>query len=198
MIKTFGSLSFALATLILAGCTTTSPKSAPAVEAAPMGTTPVAVTPPPSEPKVETPPPVVTAPVVTPPVVAAPAVAVELAPASIKGSEESSTMLDNFTAYVGAIDGAPVTAGRAGWNTPVRLKAGPRRLSLRFNRGVFAARADLELQAKSEASYQVRFASDAELFGKNSYCEFWIVDTATGQPVTERVRTVLTRVEAAH
>lgn len=118
---------------------------------------------------------------------------IELPPARITGSEETSTMLDNFTVFVTAVDGVNVAAGREGWNTPLTLKAGPHRLTLGFSRGVFSATADVELIAVSEASYQVRFATDAELFGKNSYCEFWIVDTVTDQPVGPRVRSALTR-----
>lgn len=104
-------------------------------------------------------------------------------------------MLDNFTVFVAAVDGVTITAGRSGWNTPINLKPGRHRLTLGFNRGVFAAQAEVELTAISKATYQVRFASDAELFGKNSYCEFWIVDTATDQPVSPRVRSGLTRTE---
>jgi hypothetical protein len=107
-------------------------------------------------------------------------------------------MLDDFTVYVIAIDGVPVAAGRAGWSTPLPLKAGQRRLTLGFTRGVFAATADITLHAASEAAYQVRFATDAQFLGKNSYCEFWIADTATGQPVTERVRAELRRSGSAN
>lgn len=104
-------------------------------------------------------------------------------------------MLDNFTAYVDAVDGVAVPAGRPGWNTPVALPAGPRRLTLAFNRGVFSARTEVAFTAASGARYQVRFATDAQLFGRNSYCEFWIVDTATGSAVTERRRVPLARNE---
>lgn len=125
-----------------------------------------------------------------------PAPVIELPPASITGFEETSTMLDNFTVFVGAIDGIPVAAGRAGWNAPLTLKAGLRRLTLEFNRGVFSAKTEVQLNATSEIAYQVRFATDAQLFGKNSYCDFWIVDTA-GNEVTPRVRTNLVKSETA-
>ncbi|HEY8994187.1 MAG TPA: hypothetical protein VIM71_05980 [Lacunisphaera sp.] len=122
--------------------------------------------------------------------------AIEPKPASITGSEESSAMLDSFTAFVTAVDGVPVSAGRQGWNTPLTLKAGPRRLAVAFNRGVFTAHCELPLNVRSESVYQLKFATDAELFGKNSYCEFWIVDAATSQPVTKRTRVSLTKLEA--
>ena len=93
-------------------------------------------------------------------------------------------MLDNFTAFISAVDHHPVAAGRVGWNTPLELKAGRRELTVEFRRGVFSARTLLEVDVKPDASYELRFTSDAELFGKNSYCDFWIVDLATDQPVT--------------
>ena len=135
----------------------------------------------------------VTAPVA--PAKAAPVV--EAKPATITGSEESSTMFDNFTAYVSAIDGQPVAAGRAGWKTPLTLKAGPRVLTVSFIRGVFTAHVDVHLNARSEAVYQLKFTTDAQVFGKNSYCEFWIVDTATGEKPLAPTRAPLTKMEPA-
>lgn len=157
----------ALAALLLAGCTTNEMTRA--------STTPTAVS-------------------VVP---MAPVPVIELPPASITGSEETSTMLDNFTVFVAAVDGIPVAAGRSGWKAALPLKAGPRRLTLEFNRGVFAARAEVAFTAVSEATYQVKFATDAQLFGKNSYCEFWIADAATGQAMTDKVRVPLVKIEPA-
>lgn len=118
-------------------------------------------------------------------------------PATIVGSEESSMMFDNFTAFVAAIDNKPVTEGRAGWNVPLALEPGQRLLTVMFVRGVFTAHADIPLQARSEAVYQVKFASDAQLFGQSTYCEFWIIDSATGEKVGGPIRAQLTRVQPA-
>jgi hypothetical protein len=120
---------------------------------------------------------------------------IEAKPARITGSEESSAMLDSFTVFVTAVDGVPVAAGRAGWNTPVVLKAGQRRLTVAFNRGVFTAQAELTFNAHSASAYLLKFATDAQLFGKNSYCEFWIVDATTSEIMTRRVRASLTKIE---
>lgn len=120
---------------------------------------------------------------------------VEVPPAHLTGSEETSALFDNFTAFVTAIDGVTVPAGRAGWNTPLPLRPGLRRIGVEFNRGSFRAQAEITFTAQSEAAYQLRFASDAQVLAKNSYCEFWLVDLGTGQPVTERVRVPLTRSE---
>jgi len=102
----------------------------------------------------------------------------------IKGSEESSLLLDDFTTFVAAIDGVPVVAGRKGWSTPLELKAGRRILAVAFVRGVFSAQADLELEAVADARYELRFTTDAQLFGHNSFCDFWVVDLGTGQTVS--------------
>jgi hypothetical protein len=173
-----------LAAVALAGCTTIAPTAgsaagpAPAPAAAPTPVRAPARAPAPAPVAVPAPP---------PPVVVLP-------PATLTGSEETSTMLDNFTVYVLAVDGVAVAGGRSGWNSPIPLPVGPHRLSLGFNRGVFAAQAELTIEAASATAYEVRFASDAQLFGQNSYCEFWIVDKATNQPVTPRVRSSLSRI----
>jgi hypothetical protein len=112
------------------------------------------------------------------------AVVVPVGTATIRGSEESSVMLDNFTAFISAVDHHPVAAGRDGWNTPLELKAGRHELTVEFRRGVFSAKTQLVMEATAHANYQLRFTSDAELFGKNSFCDFWIVDLATDKPVT--------------
>ena len=209
MSKHPGYLLFIVVALVLAGCTTTTPPRAPAETPAQLGAAPepspappVAANPVPAPPATENVS--VTAPAPRPafenPVPATPSPAppaADTAPATIRGSEETSTMLDNFTAFVVEIDGVPVAAGREGWNTALPLRPGVRRLTLGFKRGVFTSQAMLELNVQSRAAYQVQFASDAELFGKNSYCEFWVVNTASGQPATPRVRSGLVRVEAA-
>ena len=124
----------------------------------------------------------------TTPQPAMPAPATPLAPppapvghAHIRGSEQSSMLLDNFTAFVAAVDGQPVAAGRKGWNIPLEITAGQRRLTVEFIRGVFTAQTELELDAVPNANYQLQYATDAELFGHNSYCDFWIVNLATGR-----------------
>ncbi len=179
------SLTGALAViLLLAGCTTPGSETKPATPTPSLGpATPINPTAP-VEPVTPSKPTKPSAPV-TP--------VVEAKPATIVGSEESSTMLDNLTVYITAIDGQPVTAGRQGWNTPLTIKAGVRKLKVAFNRGVFTAETELLFTARSEHAYQLLFATDAQLFGKNSYCEFWIEDMATKQKTTQPLRAPLAR-----
>lgn len=93
-------------------------------------------------------------------------------------------MFDNFTAFITAIDGRKIAAGRDGWNVPLEIETGHRTLNVEFNRGVFYAKGRLEFDAVANARYEVKFATDAELFGHNSYCNFWVIDTATGKTVS--------------
>ena len=106
-------------------------------------------------------------------------------------------MFDNFTAYVSAIDGRTVPAGRAGWSTPLALSVGPHRLTVIFIRGQFIAQTELYIQTRSGVAYQVKFATDAQVFGKSSYCEFSIVEMATGAEVLPPTRVPLTKLDGA-
>ena len=104
--------------------------------------------------------------------------------ATIRGSEEKSILLDDFTAYIVTIDGRLVMAGRRGWNTPISLEAGYHVLNVKFARGVFAAVADFDLVAVANANYQLRYTTDVKLLGNNSYVDFWIIDMATSRAVS--------------
>jgi hypothetical protein len=109
--------------------------------------------------------------------------------ASIVGSEEHVAILfDNYTAFILAIDGKRVMAGRPGWKTPIVLLAGKHTITAEFNRGVFVARADLELDAKTGGRYLLSFTSDGHGMSQHTYCDFWITDTETKKPVTSIIR----------
>ena len=164
MLKGFASALCLAATLLLTGCAT-GPQTPPK---------PPTGRPAPAPAPAQTPPP---EPIRT---------------ATILGSEESSALLDNFTAFVAAVDGKVIPAGRKGWETPVVIRSGKRRLSVEFNRGAFVARAELELTAKAEAAYQLKYESDAQVYGKHSYCDFWIIAYATGERVTPVRRAAIT------
>jgi hypothetical protein len=104
--------------------------------------------------------------------------------ARIVGTQESSILFDNFTAFITAIDGRKIAVGRDGWNVPLEIETGHRTLNVEFNRGVFLAKGRLEFDAVANARYELKFNTDAEVFGNNSYCNFWVIDTATGKTVS--------------
>jgi len=162
--------------LLFSGCAT-----------APQTTTTVPVAPSPSVATADRPPPTARAVAVRP---SAPA-----GVANIRGSEESSMLLDDFTTFVAAIDGVPVPAGRKGWSTPVEINAGGHVLTVEFIRGVFSARSTLELNAVADARYELRFKTDAQLFGHNSFCDFWVVDLATGEIASPVAKASVTRIQ---
>ncbi len=156
----------AVLALLLTACTTPAPTGSTAVGpiAAATGTAP------------------------TPP---ATAVVTNTRPATIQGSEETSTLLDNFTVFITALDGQPIGSGRKGWNQPITFVPGKRRFAVEFIRGAFTARTELTLEAKPGAAYELRHASDAQVYGEHTFCEFWIVDLVTGERVTPPRRTGL-------
>jgi hypothetical protein len=125
------------------------------------------------------------------------AVVTDMRPATIQGSEEASTLLDNFTVFVTALDGQPIGTGRKGWNQPFTFVPGKRRFAVEFIRGAFSARTELTLEAEPGAAYELRHASDAQVYGEHTFCEFWIVDLATGEKVTPVKRTGLSKAATA-
>ncbi len=130
---------------------------------------------------VETPAPAKPVPTpVTPPPSAMP----KVQHASIVGTQESSILFDNFTAFITTIDGRKIAIGRDGWSVPLEIETGRRTLDVEFNRGVFYAKGRLEFDAVADAKYELKFITDAELFGHNSYCNFWVIDTSTGKTVS--------------
>ena len=156
-----------LALLLLTACTTTTPP--PAVT--PAGPVAPATGPAPARPA---------APVLT-----------DTRPATLRGSEETSTLLDNFTVFITALDDQPIGSGRKGWSQPIIFVPGKRRFAVEFIRGAFTARTELTLEAKPGAAYELRHASDAQVYGEHTFCEFWIVDLATGEKVTAPKRAEL-------
>lgn len=125
-----------------------------------------------------------TAPSVPPELRYNPPLAPYIGAASIMGSETHRALLDNFTAYVMGVDGRRVMAGRDGWKTQLMLSGGRHVITVAFQRGVFSATANLGLDAGADARYEVRFDSNVQLYGANTYCDFWIVDLASGKAVT--------------
>lgn len=105
--------------------------------------------------------------------------------ATIQGSQDVILLWNDLTAFVIAVDGKRVMSERKGWDNKLPIAAGTRNITVAFQHGVYNAQADLSLNAISGRQYQVRFKSDAQLFGANDYCDFWIVDVDTQKPVTD-------------
>jgi hypothetical protein len=111
--------------------------------------------------------------------------------ASVVGSQQNSTLLDDFTAFIISVDGKRVMTGRKGWSTPIQIAPGQRTITVAFQRGSFNAQAELPLQATAGTSYQVQFTSDVHVTGANSFCDFWVIDSSSKKAVTEIRRGVV-------
>ena len=111
--------------------------------------------------------------------------------ATLQGSQEESLLLDDLTVFVIAVDGKRVMIERKGWNNALPILPGSRNITVAFKRGVFNAQADLPLSAVGGHQYEVRFASDVNVNGPNTYCDFWVIDKAMQKPVTEIRRGII-------
>ena len=112
--------------------------------------------------------------------------------ATLIGSYEKATPIDDFTAYILAVDGKRVISGLENWDTALPIQPGSRTVTVAFKRDPLNAQADLRLQAVAGNKYQIRFSTDAYFFGADTYCDFWIIDVATNKPVTGIVRGTIT------
>jgi hypothetical protein len=106
----------------------------------------------------------------------------------IVGSQENMALLDDFTAFVIGVDGKRVMVGRKGWNVPLALMPGNRRLVLEFNHGIFVSNAVMNVPVTLGDSLELRYSTDVAVYGKNSYCDFWVIDSKSGKVVTDIVR----------
>lgn len=104
--------------------------------------------------------------------------------ATLVGSQEKSPILSDFTTYVLAVDGKRVMSGPQSWSIPLPIQPGLRNITVAFLRASLNTQVDLRLQAVAGGEYQIQFSTDAQFFGANKYCDFWIVDSATQKPMT--------------
>lgn len=112
--------------------------------------------------------------------------------ASLVGSNEKATPIDDFTVYVLAVDGKRVISGLENWDTALPIQPGLRTITVAFMRDPLNAQADLQLKAVAGGKYQIQFSTDAYFFGADTYCDFWIIDIVTQKPVTGIKRGTLT------
>ena len=104
--------------------------------------------------------------------------------ATLLGFREKGTSPNDHTAYVLAIDGKRVMAGPQSWSTALPIQPGLHDITVAFQSGPFNTQADLQLQAEAGRKYQIQFSTDVQFLEANSYCDFWIIEIATGKPVT--------------
>lgn len=101
--------------------------------------------------------------------------------ATIIGSNIPVKIYDDITAYVFAVDGQKVMAGRQSWNTPVTLASGQHAIQVLCQQGSYKYTNIVQLDAQAGAHYQVDFNFNHD---DRYNCRFWIKDGQTTKSVT--------------
>lgn len=105
--------------------------------------------------------------------------------ATLIGSKQQGALPnDELTAYVLAVDGKRVMSGLRGWNSALLIQPGQHSVTVAFQGGAFHTQVDLQMQASPGGKYQIQFSTDVQTFGANTFCDLWIIDTATQKPVS--------------
>lgn len=105
--------------------------------------------------------------------------------ATLIGSKQQGALPnDELTAYVLAVDGKRVMSGQRGWNSALPIQPGQRSVTVAFQGGAFHTQVELQMQAAAGGNYKIQFSTDVQTFGANTFCDLWIIDTATQKPVS--------------
>lgn len=108
--------------------------------------------------------------------------------ATIQGSaaKDSSLFSPAETAYVLMVDYLNVLDAANGTDHPLLLAPGVHHISCEYRYSNFLSRATFKLNVLPGAAYQVKFEATADASTDRRYCDFWIVDTASGAVVGAR------------
>lgn len=106
--------------------------------------------------------------------------------AHIKGSfiEDSGLFAAKHTGYVLMVDRKFVKDPQLNWSQPLALAPGTREIACEYRQSVFQARATFKVDILPGVNYEVRIAPGTEGDAEQRYCNFSIVNTATGKQVT--------------
>lgn len=118
--------------------------------------------------------------------------------ATIIGSSEPGYMslVGDRIAYIMEINGKRVPKERKEeysetWDTVYSISAGEHTMTVSYRiGGHYAVPAKITFDAEANRNYQLSFVTDIGTapFSKNSYVDFWVMDKATQQPVSDVVR----------
>lgn len=101
--------------------------------------------------------------------------------------------------YIMDIDGKRVPKERkedysATWDTIYPIATGEHTMTISYRiGGHYAVPSKIIFDAEANRNYQLNFVTDigTEWFSKNSYVDFWVMDKATQQPVSDVMRSQL-------
>lgn len=106
--------------------------------------------------------------------------------AHIKGCyiEDSGLFAAKHTGYVLMVDRKFVSAPMENWSQSLALSPGLREIACEYRQSVFKARATFKLDVQPGLNYEIRITTGTEGEAEQRYCNFSIVNAATGKPVT--------------
>lgn len=106
--------------------------------------------------------------------------------ATLQGSLTKSQQAFDETsmACVVLIDSMFLSDPKESCSQPIALAPGLHIVTAEYTHGRYSSRTNLRLEAKAGAAYQVMIREWSDDPDAPRYCDFWIVDQATFQPVT--------------
>jgi len=110
--------------------------------------------------------------------------------ATITGSRTSGEefLEGEHTGQVLMIDSKLVRDSHDAWSKSIALAPGRHSIVAKYDHAHYMSQAFLTFEAKAGSAYQLAIKNGTEPPDEQRYCEFWIVDLATGRPVTEVLR----------
>ncbi len=105
-------------------------------------------------------------------------------PTSITGSKDSDHgfFQSKPVGYVIMVDGNFIRNARENWDHPIILSAGTHTVVCEYHHSYYQARVTFTLEARAGISYEVRVTPVTEDINNLKYCDFTIVNSATGIP----------------
>lgn len=118
--------------------------------------------------------------------------------ARLKGSslQDPGLFGSRHIAYVLMVNGKFVRDAEENWERPIALASGPQDLAVEYQSSVFRSRAVFTLEAKAGVTYVLKMTPGVDPKDDRRFCEFVIVEEATGQPVTPVKHTYATSVSS--
>ena len=107
----------------------------------------------------------------------------------IKGS---GLFAAEHSGFVLMVDRTFVKEAQGGWNRSIALSPGWHEISCKYQSSVFSSRAVFNIEAQAGITYELKIAPGMEGEDERRYCDFSIVDAATGNPLTAVKRCAVT------
>ncbi len=105
--------------------------------------------------------------------------------AYLKGATlvESGVFAARHYGFVLMIDQKFVHHAEDNWQTPIAVSPGRHEIAVEYRQSIFKARTLFKLDARPGATYEVKITPGSKEDSDVRYCDFSLVDTATGKPV---------------